>query len=113
MRQVHRSELWWADMRLQRGHEQTKVRPVLVVSDDRMHTSGMSVVVPLTGTPGPFRAEIDHDGLGKTPRSYAQAVQVRSISVDRLSHHIGNATRQHMSAVEERLRLVLVLPIRP
>ena len=110
MRQVHRSDLWWADLRPHRGHAQTKVRPVLVVSDDRMHTSGMSVVVPLTGTPGPLRAEIDHDGLGKI--SYAQADQIRSISVDRLSNHVGNATSEHMSAVEELLRLVLVLPIR-
>ena len=107
---VKRGDLWWTDLRPHIGHEQTKIRPTLVVSNDRMHTSGLTVVIPLTGTPGPMRAEIENPALDKI--SYAQADQIRTVSVERMSTYIGTASAEQMSAVERFLRYVLVLPER-
>jgi mRNA interferase MazF len=108
-----RGEVWLADLGATRGHEQAGARPVLVLSVDTFNQgpADLVVVLPLTsryrGVPMhvPLRPP---EGGTKTP-SVILCDAIRSISKDRLARRWGVVSMQTMSAVEDRLRILLGL----
>lgn len=109
-----RGDVWLADLGEGRGHEQSGVRPVLVVSASEIGTGpgGLAVIVPLTTTHRP--AQPLHVGVmppeGGTRRpSYVMSEQVRAVSRNRLLRHWGAIDDRTMDAVDHRLRVVLDL----
>jgi mRNA interferase MazF len=46
--QVHRGDIFWADLDPTQGHEQEGRRPVLIVSNERLHQMGIVIIVPLS-----------------------------------------------------------------
>jgi mRNA interferase MazF len=90
-----RGGIYWADLDPTRGHEQSGKRPVLVLSGDAFNaSSGTVLAVVLTSqeprAPFPLTMEIKGSGLPK--RSWVKISQIRTLSVQRLSGKIAQAT---------------------
>lgn len=115
---MRRGEIWLADLGPIRGSEADKRRPVVVVSNDGANRRaeqlgrGVITVVPITSNTArvhPFQVRLPADETGLHPESKAQAEQVRSIDVERLSRPVARIPDALMSAIDDALRLHLQL----
>ncbi|MGH2559744.1 MAG: type II toxin-antitoxin system PemK/MazF family toxin [Thermomicrobiales bacterium] len=108
-----RGEIWDADLDPAVGHEQGKVRPVLIVSHDRFNAARnrLCIVVALTranrGLPNHVPVPPSEGGLSAP--SVIQCEQIRIISYDRLQRRRGAVSRSTLRAVASRLQLLLDL----
>ena len=114
MRTIRRGEVWLADLNPTRGREQTGQRPVLIVSADLFNRSpaGLVIAVPLTTRRCgiPTHVEIWPPNGGLRDVSFAMCEQLRALAADRLaSRPFGRVSAAVLEAVEDRLRLLLVL----
>jgi mRNA interferase MazF len=114
VRTIRRGEVWLADLNPSRGHEQTGQRPVLVVSADPFNQSpaGLVIAVPFTTRNRgiPTHIEVRPPDGGLRDLSFAMCEQLRALAADRLaSHPFGTVSPAVLGAVEDRLRLLLVL----
>jgi mRNA interferase MazF len=109
-----KGEVWQVDLDPSQGHEQAKIRPCVVISNNIVNTKmGLSIVVPLTGTPhhlksgklSPAMVEILPDEGGLNKPSYSMAHQVRTVSHSRFVRKLGTLTdkkiREIVSTVQE------------
>ncbi len=101
-----------------RGTEANKRRPAVVVSNDGANTTaerlgrGVVTIVPVTSNVDrvhPFQVLLDAGSTGLAHDSKAQAEQVRSVSVERMGERVGSLTPELLGALDEALRLHLVL----
>ena len=108
-----RGEIWLADLKPVRGHEQAGRRPVLVVSVNQFNQSraDLVVIVPLTSTLRtlPLHVVVQPPEGGLTNRSALLCEAVRSITKDRLLARWGSVSPATMTEVEDRLRVLLGL----
>jgi mRNA interferase MazF len=108
-----RGEVWDVRLGPARGHEQAGSRPALVVSTDAFNhgPAGLVVVLPLTtrrkGIPLHVAIEPPEGGVRK--QSFVKPEDIRAISVERLGKRLGAVAPSTLSAVEERLRVLLEL----
>jgi mRNA interferase MazF len=114
VRSVRRGEVWLADLNPTRGREQTGQRPVLVVSADPFNRSpaGLVIAVPLTTRRRgiPTHVEVRPPDGGLHDVSFAMCEQLRALAADRLAPRpLGTVSAAILRAVEDRLRLLLVL----
>jgi mRNA interferase MazF len=114
VRAIRRGEVWLADLEPTRGHEQSGQRPVLIVSADPINQGPADIVVavPFTtrsrGVPSHVEVRPPHGGLREL--SHAMCEQVRSLATERLGPRpFGTVPGVVLSAVEDRLRLVLAI----
>jgi mRNA interferase MazF len=114
VRTIRRGEVWLAALNPTRGREQTGQRPVLIVSADPFNQSpsGLVIAVPLTtrrrGIPTHIEVRPPDGGLREV--SFAMCEQLRTMAADRLtSNPFGAVSPGVLHAVEDRLRLLLVL----
>ncbi|NCC32448.1 MAG: type II toxin-antitoxin system PemK/MazF family toxin [Chloroflexia bacterium] len=109
-----RGEIWLADLKPIRGHEQAGTRPVLVISTDLFNhgPAGLVFVLPLTRTDRRIPAHISlvpPEG-GVSSQSLILCDALRSISKDRLKGAPwGRISVATMERVEETLRMLLDL----
>ena len=108
-----RGEIWYAQFNPIVGREQGGERPCLVVSDDRFNQSRaeLVVVLPITRTE---RGIISHIRVappegGLTDVSFIKCEDIRSISRQRLRTRWGKVSTPVLTAVEDRLRILLGL----
>ena len=108
-----RGDIWLVDLNPPRGHEQAGVRPGLVVSVDPFNhgPAGLVVVVPLTSIDKriPFHVPVAPPEGGLRARSFIKCEDVRSIAKERFSRRVGKVSPATMTAVEDRLRILLGL----
>jgi mRNA interferase MazF len=108
-----RGEVWLADLDPTRGHEQSGRRPVLIVSFDLFNhgPADLVVVAPLAKTDRgiPLHVAVDPPEGGLKVRSVIMTDMIRSISKDRLIQAWAQVTAATMSAVDDRLRILLAL----
>ncbi len=114
MRTIRRGEIWLANLSPTRGREQTGQRPVLIVSADPFNQSpaGLVIAVPLTTRRRdiPTHIEVRPPDGGLRDVSFAMCEQLRTLAADRLaSGPFGSVSSAVLRAVEDRLRLLLVL----
>ncbi|NMG19674.1 type II toxin-antitoxin system PemK/MazF family toxin [Brasilonema bromeliae] len=113
MAQIARGEVWLADLNPVRGHEQAGKRPCLVISVDLFNqgASGLVVVLPITSKEKgiPFHVELNPPEGGLKVQSFVKCEDVRSISVDRLEKRWGTVSPKTLTAVEDRLRILMGL----
>jgi mRNA interferase MazF len=110
MARVLRGDIWWADLKPVRGHEQAGVRPVLIISHDIFNQrSGTVIAVAITSqspTAGfPLTLEITSANLPK--RSWVKISQIRTLSVERLSNRLGSITPEELNDVIEGLNEIV------
>jgi mRNA interferase MazF len=91
-----KGEVW--EVNLAQGHEQAKMRPCVVISNDLVNSKmALSIVVPFTGTPwhtksgklSPAMVEIIPPEGGLTKPSYSMAFQLRTVSHSRFTKKLG------------------------
>ena len=113
-----RGEIRLVDLDPARAGEANKRRPAVLVSNDGANTTaaklgrGVVTVVPITTNTDrvyPFQVVIRAHESGLDRDSKAQAEQVRSVSVDRVTDHIGTVAPELMLEVDEALRLHLAI----
>jgi mRNA interferase MazF len=114
-----RGEIRLADLDpVPRGREADKRRPAVIVSNDRANAvaerlgRGVVTVLPVTSNTSrvfPFQTLLSAATTGLPQDSKAQAEQVRSISVERLSTVLGRVPHDTMAKLDDALRLHLQL----
>ena len=113
-----RGEIRLVDLDPSQRGEAGKRRPAVVVSNDGANTTaarlghGVVTVVPVTSNVDrvyPFQVLLPGAETGLHRDSKAQAEQVRSVSVERVSHKLGAVPPDLMLAVDDALRLHLAL----
>ena len=113
MAQIARGEIWLADLNPSRGHEQSGKRPCLVISVNMFNqgAAGLVVVLPITSKDKgiPFHVEIEPNDGGLRVKSFIKCEDVRSISVERLDKCWGSVSSEILTAVEDRLRILMGL----
>jgi mRNA interferase MazF len=116
---MRRGDVWYADLDPARGSEANKVRPVVIVSNDARNRSadrsgrGVLTVVPITSNTArilPFQVLVPAGAsTGLDTDSKAQAEQVRSIDMARLTSRAGALDAETTAALDEALMLHLGL----
>jgi mRNA interferase MazF len=113
-----RGEIRVVDLAPVRPGEAGKRRPAVIVSNDGANTTaarlgrGVVTVVPVTSNVDrvyPFQVLLSAGESGLDRDAKAQAEQVRSVSVERVTEHIGSVPAALMLDVDEALRLHLAL----
>lgn len=106
---MKRGEVHLCDLGDPTDPEQGFRRPVLVVSVDQFHRSGLAVILPITRTRRPVPTSIELEGAGLDHTSYIQADQIRTVSQRRLSRRLGTVDDLTMIPVEQALARLLGL----
>ncbi|MFC8733547.1 type II toxin-antitoxin system PemK/MazF family toxin [Luteimicrobium sp. NPDC057192] len=115
---MRRGEVWRVDLDPARGTEESKVRPVVIVSNDARNRAaqrsgrGALTVVPLTTNVArvlPFQVLVPAREAGLDHDSKAQAEQVRSLDVERFVGRVGVLDVATVAALDEALLLHLGL----
>ena len=110
MAPILRGEIRWADLNPTIGHEQSGIRPVLILSSDVFNANSG------TGRPAALTSLHHKAGfpltlsLGKTemPKQlWVKISQIRTLSVDRITGKIGQATEEIVAQVIEGLNEIL------
>ncbi len=113
-----RGEIRIVDLDPARTGEANKRRPAVLVSNDGANTvaarlgRGVVTVVPITTNIDrvyPFQVLIPAIESGLKHDSKAQAEQVRSVSVERVTDRVGTVPPEVMLEVDEALRLHLAI----
>lgn len=105
---IKRGDVFQADWEDAEGYEQEGPRPVVVVSNNKQNEKKkVMVVVPLTSTlrPYPFQASTFFRGV----QGKAKCEQVRAITIERFEEKRGSLTKKEMTAISDKLLLVLDL----
>jgi mRNA interferase MazF len=107
---ILRGEIRWANLNPTIGHEQTGLRPVLILSHDVFNErSGTVVVIAITSQPQkagfPLTIELKSGNLPK--RSWAKISQIRTLSVERIGKLIGKLSPEEINQVIEGLNEII------
>ena len=115
---MRRGEIRLVDLEPVRGAEADKRRPAVIVSNDGANAvaarlgRGVVTVVPVTSNTTrvfPFQVLLPAVATGLSQDSKAQAEQVRSVSVARVTSAVGALPTALMEQLDDALRLHLSL----
>jgi mRNA interferase MazF len=115
---MRRGDIYWVDLEPVRGSEANKTRPAIIVSNDAANRAaqrsgrGVVTVVPITSNTDrifPFQVLLPATECGLGNDSKAQAEQVRSVAVARLSHRAGTVPDDLLAKLDTALRTHLAL----
>ena len=110
MARILRGDILWANLDPTLGHEQSGLRPVLVLSQNVFNDrSGTVIAVALTSQPPsagfPLTLELADPGLPK--KSWVKISQIRTLSVQRLGKKLGKATSEELEDIIEGLNEII------
>lgn len=115
---MRRGDVVWVDLAPTRGSEADARRPAVLVSNDGADRTaealgrGVVTVVPITSNSArihPFQVLIPVGTAGLARASKAQAEQIRSVEVGRLSRPIGRLEPELADDLDDAIRLHLNL----
>jgi mRNA interferase MazF len=110
MARILRGDIYWADLNPTRGHEQSGLRPALIVSHDVFNErSGTVIALALTSQPSrvgfPLTMEIKSAKLPK--QSWIKIGQIRTLAVERLGKKLGRISPEELCrAIEGLMEIV-------
>ena len=113
-----RGEIRWVEFGQGLSGESARRRPAVLVSNDGANSMaarlgrGVITVVPVTSNVTrvyPFQVLLSADVSGLGRDSKAQAEQVRSVSVERITDRLGSVPAPLMLELDEALKLHLAL----
>lgn len=110
MARILRGEVRWAQLNPVRGHEQTGVRPVLVLSHDVFNErSGTVIAMALTSQMPragfPLTYELIAAKLPK--RSWVKVSQIRTLAVERIGARLGRVAPEDLAQVVDGLNEII------
>jgi mRNA interferase MazF len=110
MARILKGDIVWADLNPTIGHEQSGLRPVLILSHDVFNErSGTVIAVALTSQPQraafPLTLELENPRLPK--KSWAKISQIRTLSVKRLTKKIGKVSPEELDLIVEGLNEII------
>ena len=106
-----RGEIWRVNFDPTQGSEMRKIRPALVISDNKIGRLPLKIVVPITEWDSlyqryPWMVRLEPEAtnsLSKT--SGADAFQIRSVSLGRFVSKIGVLTESQIDAIADAIVL--------
>ena len=110
MARILRGDIIWADLNPTIGHEQSGLRPILVLSHEVFNNnSGTVIAVAITSQPQrasfPLTLELEETQLPK--RSWVKISQIRTLSVKRLRKKLGTAQPEELDLIVEGLNEII------
>ena len=110
MARILRGEVRWADLGPAKGHEQTGLRPVLILSHDVFNErSGTVIAMAITSQPPkagfPLTLQLNTGALPK--QSWAKISQVRTLSTERMGKLIGRLSPEELEQIIEGLNEII------
>ncbi len=110
MARILRGEVYWANLDPTKGHEQSGLRPVLVLSQDVFNDrSGVVIAVALTSQPQragfPLTLPLSAPALPK--KSWVKISQIRTLSRERLGKRIAKISPEELDLVIEGLNEII------
>jgi mRNA interferase MazF len=107
---ILRGDIIWADLNPAIGHEQSGLRPVLVLSHEVFNmSSGTVIAVAVTSQPQkagfPLTLELEKTELPK--KSWAKISQIRTLSVKRLRKKLGTIQPGELDLIVEGLNEII------
>ena len=110
MARILRGEIRWADLSSTRGHEQTGLRPVLILSHNIFNErSGTVIVTAITSQPQkagfPLTLALKTGDLPKL--SWVKISQIRTLSTERMGRLIGRLSEEELAQVIEGLNEII------
>ena len=110
MARILRGEVYWANLDPTKGHEQSGLRPVLVLSQDVFNDrSGVVIAVALTSQPQkagfPLTLLLSSTALPK--RSWVKISQIRTLSQERLGKRIAKISPEEIDLIIEGLNEII------
>jgi len=105
-----RGDIRWADLNPVRGHEQSGLRPVLILSETVFNKhSGTVIAMAITSQKQkasfPLTLELDSKNLPK--KSWVKISQIRTLSTERIGNKIGEVSIEEIEKVLEGLNEIL------
>lgn len=110
MARILRGEIRWANLNPTKGHEQSGLRPILILSND-VFNERMKVVIAIALTSKqprfgfPLALELDSPGLPK--KSWALMGQIRTLSVERIGKRIANIEIEQTNQIIEGINEII------
>lgn len=110
MARILRGDIFWANLDPTQGHEQSGLRPVLVLSQNIFNDrSGTVMAVALTSQEQkagfPLTLELTDAGLPK--KSWIKISQIKTLSIKRLGKKLGRASSEELEMVIEGLNEII------
>jgi len=107
---ILRGDIVWANLDPTQGHEQSGLRPVLVLSQDVFNDkSGTVIAVALTSQEPragfPLTLELSDAKLPK--KSWVKISQIRTLSIKRLGGKLGKVSDEELEQVIEGLNEII------
>ena len=106
-----RGEIWYVSLEPAVGHEISKTRPALIISNDKNNEYSSTItLIPITSSIDkifPFEVFISKEHSGLSMNSKIKCNQVRTIDKLRLLKLIGKISEETLSEVEEALLIHL------
>lgn len=119
MRQVmfNRGEIWRVDLDPVIGSETGKARPAVVISDEQLGRLPVRIVVPITGWSEnyrrqPWMTELVPGEGGLTKHSAADALQIRTVSIQRFGDKLGTLDAVLVDEIASCIGLCVRVPTR-
>lgn len=110
MAKILRGDIIWADLNPTRGHEQTGLRPVLVLSHDVFNEkSGTVIAVTLTSQAQKAGFPLTYELKGKQflKPSWVKIGQIRTLSVLRLGKKMAHLASDQLDTIIEGLNEII------
>ena len=106
MKEIKRSEIYYADLNPVRGSEQGGIRPVLILQNDigNKH-SPTTIVAAITSrqTKAKLPTQVDVSVEGLTKDSLVLLEQIRTIDKNRLTEYVGRLNKETMGKVDKAI----------
>ena len=99
MARILRGDIFWADLNPTKGHEQSGLRPVLILSKSVFNErSGTVIAMALTNQPqrAGYPLTLDVHSLKLPKSSWVKISQIRTLSLLRLGKKIGQLSPEEL-----------------
>ena len=100
-----KGEIWRVNFNPSKGAEIKKVRPAVVVNEDRIGQLNLRIVVPVTGWDARYERIVWMVHLDTTSqsnldkKSAADTSQIKSISIDRFIEKVGSISKDELEEI--------------
>lgn len=106
---ISRGDIWQVNLNPTAGHEQSGIRPCVVVSVDLFNNGpgGLVFVLPMTGTNRNIPFHIKIEPPESKVVSFIRCDSLRAVSTSRMIKPLGTVSQKTMAEIEDKLKILL------